>query len=159
MKIFGQVVDLTNYVETLVIPKGEHEFVFKARPVVEADYSEFDSLCAKPAAPVVFVPGGQQKVDEADATFLESLKKYRGYRTDFMFYKSLSATEGLEWDTVEADKPETWGNVQSELKAAGFLDQEIVMLYNCVIAANGLDGEKIRKATDSFLAMAGNQAL
>ena len=158
MKIHGQTVDLTNYVETLVIPKGDKDFVFKARPVVELDYVEFDSLCSRPAAPVVYVPGGQ-KVDDKDESFLEALKKYRGFRTDFMFFKSLSATEDLEWDTVDAEKPETWGNIQAELKAAGFLDQEVVMLYNCVIAANGLDSEKIRKATNSFLAMAENQAL
>lgn len=159
MRFFNNQVDLSNYVETVVIPKGDAEFVFKARPVRQADYEEFALACPAPKAPIFFKPGSNAaQEDTADPTYLANLAKYRKHRTDFMFFTSLSATEGLEWDTVVKDDPSTWGNINEELQKAGFLDQEIVLLYNAVIAANGLDSERIKKATQSFLAMAENQA-
>lgn len=158
MRFFDAPVDLTGYVETLVIPKAGQDFVFKARPVVQADYDAFELLCERPKAQVFYKPGGGQELDTQDSGYVEALKKYNQYRTDYMFMTSLSATDGLTWDTVEVDKPETWGNVEEELKASGFLNPEVVMLFNMVVTANGLDSDKIKKATDSFLAMVGNLA-
>lgn len=159
MRIFDRTIDFKNYVETLVLPKGDEKIVFKARPVSSLDYETFEKLFPEPKAPTFFKPGSSvAETDSNDAFFLDSRKAYREARTNYMFMVSLSATEGLVWDTVVATDPKTWGNIQTELKAAGFLDSEIVMLFNLVISANGLDSEKIRKATESFLAMEASQA-
>jgi len=157
MKFFDAKVDLSDYVETLVIPKGDQTFIFKARPVTASDYEEFDGFCKQPEPPKFFVPGGGEEVDTENEGFIQACNDYATKRAGFMFMRSLDVTEGLTWDTVIADDPSTWENMQTELQAAGFADQEITHVFNLIITANGLDSDKIEKATASFLASVESQ--
>lgn len=154
MKFFEEPVDLKNYIETLVIPKGGKNFIFKARPAVQEDFKHFESLCKPPEAPVFFKPNSTKPEKDATPEYLKELEKFKILRADFMFMCSLSATEGLTWDTVEEGAPETWGNIQKELEKAGFSASEVSMIFDMVVDANGLNSDKIKEATASFLAMA-----
>lgn len=156
MKFFGQEVDLTEYVETLVIPKGGTDFVFKARPVGKEDYDFFETVCPAPIPQVFTLPGGAQEQGTEDAGYLAAVATYNENRAGFMFLRSLSATEGLTWERVEDDKPETWHLIEDELLDAGFVGNEVNLLFSLAITANGLDSDKIQKATALFLATAGN---
>ena len=151
MKLNGASVD-ARYIETIVIPRGETNYVFKARPLTPDDDKFFEQICPAPTAPSYVVPGGAKEVDVNNVEYVSARQKWIDLRSSYLFYRSLSATEELVWDTVKEDQPDTWGNVDTELTAAGFLKPEIVRIFNCVIAANGLDQSKIDLATKSFLA-------
>jgi hypothetical protein len=74
-----------------------------------------------------------------------------------MILKSLSATEGLEWEQVDMSKPETWHNYGDELVSSGFSPAEIFAITEAVMTACGLNQKKIDEATERFLA--GQQVL
>jgi len=151
MKFNGVAVDAT-YVETVVVPRGAAQYVFKARPLSEADETFFEEVCPRPVPPEFTMPGGGKETDTTNAKYVESRRVWSERRSEFLFMRSLSATEDLEWDTVIEDDPTTWGNIENELLASGFLNPEIILIFNAAIAANGLDTSKIEKATKSFLA-------
>lgn len=151
MKLNGAVVNAT-YIETVVIPRNDKNYVFKARPLTEEDDKFFESVCPQPQPPTYMVPGGTVKKDETNATYVEAMIAWKEYRSNYLFLKSLEATEELEWDTVVMTDPTTWSGVERELAEAGFIQPEIIAIFNKVVAANGLDMSKIEKATKSFLA-------
>lgn len=151
MKLNGASVD-ARYVETVVIPRGASQFVFKARPLTSEDDKFFEEICVKPTPPTFTVPGGKTETDDTNAQFVKDRKAWSDRRSEFLFMRSLSATDDLEWDTVVDTDPSTWGNLEDELLAAGFLNPEIIVVFNAAIAANGLDTSKIEEATKSFLA-------
>ena len=69
-----------------------------------------------------------------------------------MILKSLEATEGLEWETVKMDDPETWLNYEKELKDSGLSPIEVGRIVGICMSANGLDERKMEAARDAFLA-------
>lgn len=150
MKINGEVLD-TNYEEILVIPKFGKDLVFKARAVL--DFSEFDQLCPEPV-PMYKVDKktGEQEIDYKHKEYSKSLAMYNQKHFAYLFIKSLSATDDLEWDTVEIARPDTWVNYQTELLSSGFSQLEINKLIQLVLNANSINEERIDKATKSFLA-------
>ena len=135
--------------EVIVIPKGSDEFVFKAIPVLS--YDEFDKLCPTPLPPEKILPGGEKQLDITDKDYNEKLTDWASKKNAWMVITSLSATEGIEWDTIEMDDPETWNNYIKELQQA-FTDNECNLIYNLVLCACGLNQEKIDEATKRFLA-------
>lgn len=157
MKIGGRQIDLKNYVEVVVIPRGDEAYVFKAKPLTRGDYETFDALIPLPAPPNVTVPGGIQRPNLDDPSYLQQKQNWAVARTNFMFIQSLKATDDLEWETVVEDDPTTWTNVTTELENSGFTDKEIGAIYDICIAANGLSQDKIEKATKDFLAMRASQ--
>ena len=152
MKINGASVD-ARYNETVVIPRGDTQYVFKARPLTAEDDKFFDELCPKPTPPEFTVPGGKVEVDSTNAQYVKDRKAWSDLRSEFLFMRSLSASEDLEWETVTDTDPTSWGKIEDELLDAGFLSPEIILIFNAVILANGLDTSKIEKATKSFLAI------
>jgi hypothetical protein len=136
---------------TVVIPRDNGpDYVFIARAVL--DYTEFEALCPEPKVPFIGKPG-KGTVPNPDAPkYREAVEAYGLKRTNWMFVKSLEATEGLEWETIDMDDPETWGNLQKELEDSGFSIVEVLAITRAIIAVNGLDDEKIKAATESFLA-------
>ena len=154
MKINGAVVDAT-YIETIVIPRDDRQYVFKARPLSAEDETFFESVCPQPVPPVYTVPGGKQVKDDKNAGYLDAMTEWKAYRSNYLFLRSLDATDNLEWETVVLTDPSTWAGVEKELAEAGFIQSEIIAIFNKVVAANGLDLSKIEKATKSFLATQG----
>lgn len=157
MKIAGQKVDAGNFVETIVIPKGDTQYVFKAKPVSSSDFALFEALVKLPMPPTVLKPGIGEVTLSDDPSYLIQRMDWARKKSQFTFMMSLSATPDLEWETVDAEKPDTWGNIQSELEDAGFTPTEVNAIMACAVVANGLDSDKIEKATKDFLAMMASQ--
>lgn len=149
MKIAGQLLKFEN-VETLVIPKGADRIVFKAAAVT--DFADFDKMCPTPEPPTVSRPGQEPYKDPNNPKYLEKLTDWAEKRGNWTQLESLKATEGLEWDTVDASDPATWGNYRDELAAAGFSQLEIINILKLITKVNGLDQDAIDKATKDFLA-------
>lgn len=140
--------------EVIVIPKNSTKYIFKARTVSTSEYSEFYKLCPEPNPPSVRTKDGV-KNDVDDSEYQKELQEWVQTKSHFIVLKSLSATEGIEWDNVDMNKPSTWGNWGDDLLKAGFLEPEISLILNTVYEAQGMNASKIEAATKSFLAEQG----
>lgn len=153
MKINGVILDKPEP-EVIVIPKGKKEFVFKADAVL--DYTEFESLCPRPKPPVILKKGGKQELNIEDETYNEKVAKWCGARINWMIITSLKATPDLEWETIDAKNPETWGNYEKELLKF-FPDKDVQRIIEIVFVACGLNQNRIDEATERFLAGQGQE--
>jgi len=148
MKIQGQVVEGPKE-EIVVIPRGTTEFVIKAKPVLNFD--AFEKLNPIPQPREKMMPGGEKTQNFDDPEYKKALDLWAQQKTDWMILKSLSATEGLEWDTVDMAKPDTWSNYREELEKT-FTPGEVSKIITIVMTACGLNQDKIDEATKRFLA-------
>jgi len=148
MKINGKVISGPQ-MEVVVIPRGEDELVIKAQAVL--DFSDHDKLNPQPLPPSKLLPGGETQKLVEDPGYLAKVSEWAKQKTDWMIIKSLSATEGLVWDTVKADDPKTWGNYRTELEST-FSPAELNKILEVVMTACGLNQSKIEEATKRFLA-------
>jgi len=114
MKLNGKKIEGPN-VEVVVIPRRTGNLVFKAQSVL--DYDVFDAVCTTPKPREIIKPGGERTLAFNEQAYLDAMNKWASKKTDWMVLKSLEATEGLEWETVNMDDPDTWNNYQEELKA------------------------------------------
>lgn len=135
--------------EVVVLPRGDDNIVFKAQAVL--DYSDFDALCPQPKPPTKMLKGGETHTNPEDPGYQEKLNEWGVKRTHWMVLKSLSATEGLEWETVKMDDPTTWENYEKELSEV-LSPVELSAVIGCVTDACGLNQQKIDEATKRFLA-------
>ena len=148
MKITG--LELGPREKTLVIPFGENNVVFKARTVTEEE--DFEKIYPKPLPPLIQRRGGQAMPDPNDKDYDVALTKWATAKFNWVTLKSLEATEGLVWDTVDMADPDTWDNFQDELRKAGFSIMEVQRIIGLTFDANGLNSQMIDEATDDFLA-------
>ena len=150
MKITG--IDF-NAPTNIVIPilRGETEIIFQASCI--SDYSEFEKICIEPEAPMKrFRESGKTTPDLNDKDYREKIEKFSTYRYEWMVAKSLLATEGLEWDTVDFSNPDTFANYKEELKSLKFSDIQIGQLIQGVLESNGLSESRLSEAKNRFLA-------
>jgi len=120
-----------------------------------ADDAGFEQQCTKPSPPMVQRAGGEKSMDLEDVGYNDGLLKWAGYKAHWMILKSLEATEGLEWETVDWADPETWGNYVQELQDTGFTPYEIAKLINAINEVNGISSLSLEKAQRSFLPRTG----
>lgn len=147
MKYKGKKVAGRN-TEILVLPRGDEKIVFKARAV---DSSEvFDKLVTMPEPPKRMKPGGIQEINTTDPDYLKKLQEYGELKTHFYAIFSLRATEELEWERVDFDKPETWKFWTEELKES-FTDIEIRHITQLIMTVNALDENMLNQAREDFL--------
>ena len=148
MKIKGKKIEGGN-VEIIPIPRGDcDDIILMARAV--QDMTPFEKMCPAPNPPLRKIDG----VDVPqlkDPNFIKALKLRAEKRMAWMAVISLEATEGLEWETVKADDPSTWMQLESELKASSFSAVEIQRIINGVMDVNCLSEEKIEAARERFL--------
>lgn len=85
-----------------------------------------------------------------DTEYLDALKKRGMKRFTWIILQSLSATDGLIFETVNMQDPETWMKLEDELKDSGFSPTEVAMIFNGVTAANGMDEDKYKEARERF---------
>lgn len=149
MKLGGKKIEGPN-VETIVIPRtdGRSDIVFKAQAVL--DYAEFDRLCPRPTPPIKMLRGGERQADYEDEAYKKRLNEYGLKRMAWMSLKSLEATEGLEWETVDLGNPNTWLKFEDELTDSGFSDPELQRIRNGVFTANCLNENLVELARQSF---------
>jgi len=148
VKINGKVIDGPKE-KVVVIPRDGTDIVFKAKAVL--DYSDYEKICPMPTPPEVIKPGGEKSLDVEDADYIKALDKWARNKSRWMILKSLSASPGLEWETVDMSKPDTWENYHTELQSA-FSSGEIARILGIVTEACGLNQDKIDEATKRFLA-------
>jgi len=149
MKIAGQTIEGPKP-EVVVIPRGGQDYVFKAKAVLNFD--EFEKVCPTPTPPEVIRPGVGKSQDTNSPKYQEALQAWSERRVAWMFLESLSATDGLEWESVDMMKPETWKNFEEELNV-NFTPGEVSKITEAVMTACGLNQEKIDEATKRFLAI------
>jgi len=131
--------------ELLVLPRPEGDFAFKFRAVME-DYPE------PPPEPVRKNIKGAIVQDRNDPEFTVLLDAWGTRKTHWHFLKSISATDGLEWETIDMTKPETWSNWEKELKDDGFNDAEVNMIFRTYQKVNFLSEDMLEEARKRFLA-------
>ncbi len=134
--------------EYVVIPRVPENFVFCLQP---CDFKDFDKLCPEPKAPVGILPGGAKVSDVKNPTYLQTLQEHGERRVAFMIIQALKATDGFEWDSVNADDPNTWLGWKQEFYDAHFNEGELISLIKGAMAVNSLDSEKIEAARANFL--------
>ena len=149
MKIHGKKLDRPTE-EVVVIPRPDGDLIFKAKAVL--DYNDFDKICPLPQPPEVIRPGGIKARDPEDAGYKKQFDEWAANKTRWMILKSLSATPGLEWETVDMADPKTWENYQKEMQDSGLSIGELSRILAIVNDACGLNQDKIDEATKRFLA-------
>lgn len=147
MKIKGR--DLTPVQTTVVIPRQGGDIVIKCNPVLGQE--EFDELVKMPEPPMITPTGGEPHPDKSNPVYKGRLAEYYRQLYAWRVLKSLQATEGLEFETVEMDKPGSYTSLWRELDMT-FSNVEQNHILAAVEQACGLSSDKIEAATKSFLA-------
>lgn len=148
MKLGGKTISIPQP-ELIIIPRGDEDFVFTAKAVI--DYTEFDRLCPLPTPPTIVKRNGEKSSDVNDRKYLERVSKHAKRRFAWMVLESLRATPGLEWDTVNYNDPDTWENYETELESSGLTQTEINEIMRGIMAANSMDADKFKQARDRFI--------
>jgi len=149
MKIHGETIHVPG-VAYVAIPRQDHDdIVFTCKAVLS--YEEFDAICPTPDAPWVIHRTDGKRQDYDDNQYVKARGEWAIKRQAWMVLKSMSGTDGLEWDTVTWGDPETWSGYTDELLGAGFSPMEISRILEAVYDANGLNQDKIEAATKRFL--------
>ncbi len=134
--------------EYIVIPRGDDDIVFIAKPIL--DYSGFDALCPRPVPPGILFPDGRKGQDLESPDFRNRLNEYLQLRTNWYIINALRETPEMEWETVNYSDPSTWENWRKEFDE--FLtEREINSVLDGIAVANGLDQAKIEEAKERFL--------
>lgn len=149
MKLHGEVIDIPN-VKIIPIVRDTGTIILKAAPI--RSFEDFAKICPVPEPPVREIPG-KGLVPMVDSKEYQLTLEVRNRQLlEYMVIKSLEATEGLTWDSVDMNDPSTYKNYVTELLESGFTQVEITRIVQTVMAANSLDEEAIDRARETFLA-------
>lgn len=146
MKYHGQIIERTT--EVIVIPIGGKEIVFHAKPVT--NFKDFETKWKKPEPPIAQYPDRPAESDYTDATYIKLIDEWVTDRFYWMQLESLSATEGLEFETVDRSDPKTFKNFIDELEKTLGMSWTMRVL-DIIRTALGLNQDKIDEATQRFL--------
>jgi hypothetical protein len=149
MKLHGQVLDIPN-VKIIPIIRDTGTIYLSTAPVKSFD--EFLKVCPIPEPPMRELPGGEMKPMVESKEYKAALEERNRQMLHYMIIKSLEATDGLTWDTVDLNDPSTYKNYADELMSAGFTAIEITRIVNAVMQTNSLDEDAIDHARADFLA-------
>jgi len=155
MKIGGEKLAVAKPV-LVIIPRTDDagepaDIVFKCGPVT--DYEEFEQLCPRPEPRKKTFPADSGKPDEIlinEPQYTEALDAWGLKKSSWLFVASLNATEGLEWELVKAEDPETWVKWQDELRESGLNDVETAKIMDGIMEANSLSEDRMREARERF---------
>jgi len=151
MKIAGNKLEYREITDVVVFEKGGEEIVFTIKAVIDEDI--VDKLVPEPVPPSIRRKGDKEaKPDLEDQGYLQELRKISEYRICYRIMESLSATEGLEWETVDKEDPTTWINWESEMMSAGFSQLELDYLITAIIKICGMSIISMDAARADFLA-------
>lgn len=147
MKVQGITVKAPDPIEFKVI-RGDDTIIFKAGPVLS--YKRFDELCPEPKVPIGIKPGDIKVPHPEDPEYLKAVDEHNERRYQFLILTSLSATDELEWDTVNLDDPETWKNWDEEFASSGITRHEVNELVSVITRAQGMDDLRFDEARKGF---------
>lgn len=147
MKIKGKAISAPEPLECTIL-RGEEPITFRCGAVI--DYADFDTICPEPNVPVRTDIATGQKTKEFDSKdYVSKIEKRAKLRSDWTVIKSISFTEGLEWEHVNLDDPATWHKWRSELESV-MTEFEVQKIEECVIEANAPSERRIKEAIDAF---------
>lgn len=145
MKIAGKEYNSLNE-DVLVLPRSQGDIVFRGRAI--ADFEEFNELCPAPLPPTILTRKGKEE-DHEDEGFKQQKNQYSLRRMAWMVIKTLEPSD-IEWDTIDMEKPSTWGNWVDEMSKV-LSPGEQQRLLNFVLQVNCLDEAKVEQARADFL--------
>jgi hypothetical protein len=148
MKIKGVELKGLNK-DFIVFQRNGDDVVITAQAV--PDYKEFDKRVETPVPPKITKPGGLAELNFSDPKYNQAVSEYAELRTNFIIVYSLRATEGLEWDTVDYDKPNTWKNWRKDLLNADFTETDLLHIMKLVVKVNSLTDAMMDAARQDFL--------
>lgn len=151
MKFKGKKPNKGNTVHLVIPRQGNESMHFVAKGIF--DYSPFNKEYPEPK-PAVRVIKGVESVDLNHPTYTKRFAEWAKMKTHWLILESLKDTPDLEWETVDMDKPTTWGNYEKELEEI-LLPAEVNQVVNAVMEACSLTSQKIEDATEAFLSGAG----
>lgn len=134
------------HVEVFEREEGAIVFVLQAT----RDYKIFEALCPMPSPSLITHANGRKEYDVTTDSYHKRLTEYAAKQTAWGFYQAIKGTEGLEFETVVEDDPDTWKNAQAELQEF-LLPHEWMRLQNAWVNLNQIDEDRIKIARDSFL--------
>lgn len=139
-------------VKILVLPREGEDgpIVFKCGAVTDMEL--FEKLCPPPVPPLKVLKGGEKVPDFEDKGFITSVAQQADRRWDYIVLRSLLATDGLVWETVDLNLPETWANWRKEAIESGLSHFETNKIVNTVVQANSLSEDMLEEARKTFLA-------
>jgi hypothetical protein len=147
MKIDGREVKDDFPEDILVLPRMDHDIVFRARGV--PDMEEFKKLVPEPMCPTL-LKKGRKVNDSENPDYLKQVADYGEKRFAYLVLKTLEPTN-IEWDTVDMGKPSTWKNWTEELRKAGLSEPECNRIIALVLSANSLNEQRMKEAREAFL--------
>lgn len=148
MKINGKKLDTPNE-EILVLTRNGEDLVIRARAVVEM--KEFEKVCPEPKPTTKIVRGKGKVTDFESKPYQANMEAWGRKKMDWIILKSLSATEGLEWETIDFDNPDTWNNWEQELRDSGFSEFEVARIRVLAMNANSINEARLEEARERFL--------
>lgn len=148
MKVNGKTLTGPRIVKTYLPTSDGGAVEFQFRPL-RAD-EKYTDICPRPNPPEVIQPGGIRSANPEDAGYKIALKAWSDRKWDWEFLKSVSQTTGLEWETVDPEKAETWGNWENEVNEH-FGPSAAAHLTNCFVDAQFITEDGIERARASFL--------
>lgn len=151
MKLRGKVIDVPKPL-VFAIPRtnevGEpDDLIFTVKAVT--DYTRFDQLCPRPKPRTEMKPGHEPVQLTEEPGFLKKMDDWADLRYAYLILTALSATEGLEWNTVNLDHPSTWLNWEEEMKTC-LTDREVAIVLTKIGEVNAPTLERQREALDRF---------
>jgi len=151
MRYKGRKIEGRNS-DILVLIKNGEKIMFKAEAV--SDYAAFEKLVPLPTPPQVLRPGGVREANIHHPEYKKALEAYAESKTNYLIIKSLEASQDVEWDNIDATKPDTWKNWKTELTESGFTEIEILRIVQLCTRVNSLDDEMLEEAKNDFLRQA-----
>lgn len=151
MKINGAKIE-GRHVEEIFVPRGEVDgIMFKA--VAVTDLEEFDAKCEEPKPPYIHRPGKAPAPDYESKAYKDAMTEHNKRRLGYIMMETLKETEGLEWELMNPEDPNTWSQYEEEFKGSGFTQMEVNLILAGVMKVNSLDPEHIKQARERFLAL------
>lgn len=148
MKLHGKEIERPEPVFA-VFQRGDNELVIQCEAVY--DHEPFEKVCPVPKPPKKVMKGGIEQVVLDDPDYLQRVDKHSERQFAWLVISSISNTPGLEWETVDINKPSTWESYQKEMRESGFLQAEINEIVARVLEANAMDESRMEEARQRFL--------
>lgn len=131
----------------LYLPRDTGVIVFHFLAV--NDDSDFQALVKRPGVPRVWKVGEGNVDNPADPNYIKKRDDYAEKKGNWYFLTSI-APSNITWETIDMANPETWGNWQNELKAAGFSESERDRIYSSFLECNMVTDSMLIEARNRF---------
>lgn len=147
MKLNGEKAGV--YETTVVFPRDGKMIVFKLRAV--DDPAEYAKIAPRPTVPTKTIPGGKVVPHFEDKSYKKALSAWIDNQYAWIYIKTLTPTEGLEWEKVKLEDPSTYALWSEELTEFGLATVELNHLFQKIQEVNALSDSKLEEARERFL--------